>query len=329
MITIQKFGTLPNGESVEAYTLRAPNGGRATLLSYGARLQSLCLPDGQDIVLGFDDLPSYITDEAYIGAAIGRVSNRIQNANFTIDGHHYDIGRNEGRHALHGGPNGFDRVNWKVEIEGDSLIFRHNSAHDHQGYPGAVKCEFRYALDDNGLRLDMRAVTDKATPISLTAHSYFNLGETDIRNHALSIKAQSYLKTDSDGIPISQHTIENSPFDFKASRKVEATEIDHHFNVAGTGMRKMADLFSPQGNIRLTILSDLPGLQIYTASQMQSLTGKSRQAYGPFSGIAFEPQFPPNAINSDDNSKDKEAVILRPNKVWTHSIIYKIESLTL
>ncbi len=325
MITIQSFGTLPNGEDVQAFTLRSPKGLSVTLLSYGATLQSFCLPDGRDIVLGFDDLDGYLGDHPYFGAAIGRVANRIENGRFQIDSTPYQVTQNEGTHSLHSGPNGFDRVNWDGQIEGGAVIFRHHSPDGHQGFPGTVKTEFRYALDDEGLRIDMRAKTDAPTPINLTAHSYFNLGDAVTCNHALSLKASHFYKTDEDGINHGQLcAIENSDFDFLASKKISETEIDHHFSVAGSGMRAMATLFSPDSLTRLRILSDQAGLQIYTAANMGSLTGKKGRAYGPFSGIAFEPQSPPNSVNLPNLPN----IILHPEDIWAKSIIYKVETLS-
>lgn len=325
MITIQKFGELPSGEDIHAYTLRSPNGMRARFLNYGATLQSFCLPNGQDIVLGFDDLAPYLENHGYMGAAIGRVSNRIENAAFKIDGKTYQVCANENRQVLHSGPDGFDRINWQAEIEGQALIFRHVSPQGHQGYPGRLTCEFRYVLDDQGLRLDMHATTNAPTPVSLTAHHYFNLGGSNIKNHALSLRAQEVYPVNQDGIPTAKQAIENTHFDFKASRKVGETEIDNHFTTAGTRLKQMATLFSPDGDIRLRVLSDLPGLQIYTAHKIEQMRGKKDRVYGPFAGITFEPQYPPNCINGP-NSED---VILRPGKVWAKSILYNVETLSL
>lgn len=324
MITIQSFGTLPNGENVQAFTLRSPKGLSVTLLSYGATVQSFCLADGRDIVLGFDDLESYLGDHPYFGAGIGRVANRIGNGCFQIDGTPYQVTQNEKTHSLHSGPVGFDRVNWDGKIEGGAVIFRHHSPDGHQGFPGNVEAEFRYALDDEGLRIDMQAKTDALTPINLTAHSYFNLGEDVICDHALSLKASRFYETDEDGINHGQApAVENSVFDFLSSKKISKTAIDHHFDVPGSAMRTMATLFSPDSLTRLRILSDQAGLQIYTGANMNSLIGKKGRAYEPFSGIAFEPQSPPNSVNL----RHLPNIILRPGDIWAKSILYKVETL--
>jgi aldose 1-epimerase len=324
MITIQRFGTLPNGEAVQAYRLRSASGISATLLSYGATLQSLCLPNGRDIVLGFDNLEPYLGEHPYFGAAIGRVANRIEKGQFDIDGRRFNVTQNENGNSLHSGPIGFDRVNWEGDIEGNAVIFRHVSADGHQGFPGTVRSEFRYVLDDEGLRIDMRAETDKPTPINLTAHSYFNLGGETICDHALSFKASHYYETDGTGINHGKALpVTKSPFDFLASQKISKAEIDNHFIVPETGMRKMATLFSPDSLTRLKVLSDQAGLQIYTAFNMADIKGKGGALYSKFAGIAFEPQSPPNALNLPN----LPSIILRPGEVWAKSILYKIESL--
>ncbi len=309
---------------MQSYRLRAPNGISTTLLSYGATLQSFCLPNRKDIVLGFDTLDGYLGDHPYFGAAIGRVANRIENARFTIDGKFYSVIANEKNNALHGGPIGFDRVNWQGEIDGQAVIFRHTSLDGHQGYPGTVTAEFRYALDNEGLRIDMRAQTDAPTPINLTAHSYFNLGGNTVQTHALSLEATNYFVTDDGGINQGQFAaIENGAFDFHASEKISNAKMDHHFIVPGTGMRKMATLFSPDSLVRLKVLSDQPGLQVYTAFNMKDIRGKTGKLYSKFAGIAFEPQFPPNAINLSDQPES----LLRPGQIWAKTVLYKVECL--
>jgi aldose 1-epimerase len=325
MIAIQRFGTLPHGGSVNAYTLRAPNGLSATVLNYGATLQSFRLPNGTDIVLGFDSLEEYLRPHPYFGAVIGRVSNRIGGAHFNIGEKSFRLSENEGENTLHSGPIGFDRVNWDAHIEGDTLCLTHKSPEGHQGYPGEVTAKVRYSLDDEGLRLEMSAQTTKDTPISLTGHSYFNLGDSTVCRHALSFEANYFFQTREDGVnkgkkqPLTDH-----PFDFRASKTINQSAMDHHFNIPGTGMRKMARLFSPDNAHRLTVLSDLPGLQIYTGYNMKACQGKDGQSYGAFAGIAFEPQFPPNAVNLPH----LPSVIVSPDQSWSHTILYRIDSLS-
>jgi aldose 1-epimerase len=324
MITIQRFGTLPNGEPVNAYRVRAESGLSATFLNYGATLQSLILPDGRDIVLGFDHLEDYLKPHAFFGAAIGRVANRIEKARFVIDGQNYKVSANEGVHALHGGPVGFDRVNWTASVEHQGVKFTHISPEGHQGYPGKLKASFRYSLDNEGLCIEMMAETSHPTPVNLSAHSYFNLGDVDINQHKLSFPADYFFETDKDGINHGEACrLDSHEFDFRASEPISERAFDHHFNIPGTGMRRMATLFSPDGLHRLIVLSDLPGMQVYSGQAIPPCIGKNGRSYGPFSGIAFEPQFPPNAVNLPGASD----IILRPGQRWTQTILYKVASL--
>lgn len=324
MIPIQRFGTLPDGSPVQSFTLKTLSGLSATLLTYGATLQSFCLPDGQDIVLGFDDLDGYLGPHPYFGAAIGPVANRIEKGRFPLDGETVSVATNENENALHSGPVGFDRGNWEGRVEGSSVVFRHVRPDGFQGYPGNLTVEFRYTLDEAGLRLDMSADTDAPTPVSLTAHSYFNLGGGDVAQHALFSEATHFYETDSVGLNHGNKSLtEKSEFDVSPSKKIGQTEIDHHFEVPGETMRPMATLSSPDGLRRLTILSDLPGLQIYTGHKIGRIKGKNGQSYETGAGIAFEPQFPPNAVNLPDLND----IILRPGQRWAHSLLYKIENL--
>lgn len=322
MITIEKFGELPDGQIINAYRLHAPNKMTAAILNYGATLQSLCLPNGQDIVLGFDSLNDYLSPHPYFGTAIGRVANRIYGGRFIIDGQSFQVDTNEGPNTLHSGPGGFDRKVWDVELGQSSISLKHVSPHNDQGYPGELQTIFRYALDNEGLRLDMIADSSAPTPVNLTGHSYFNLGDATINDHALSLNAESFCIVDAAGINHGEtRELKSSSFDFMASRKISETQIDHHFNLAGTHLRKMATLFSPKGERRLTILSDLPGFQVYTGDFIGKHTGKGGNVYQDRSGIAFEPQYPPNAINLQTVPE----TILRPGETWEHSILYKIE----
>lgn len=309
---------------MQSFTLKTRSGLSATLLSYGATLQSFCLPDGTDIVLGFDNFEGYLGTHPYFGAAIGRVANRIEKARFPLDGQSISVSVNENENTLHSGPVGFDRVNWEGRFEGPSVVFRHVSPDGFQGYPGNVCAEFRYTLTEDGLRLDMSAKTDAPTPISLTGHSYFNLGGGGVSEHSLTTGATHFYETDRQGINHGKtRPLKASDFKFSAPAKIGITEIDHHFDVPGAGIRPMATLQSPDGMRHLKILSDLPGLQIYTGHKLGQIKGKREELYTNGAGIAFEPQFPPNAVNLPDLGD----IILKPGQNWAFSILYKIENL--
>jgi len=324
MIPIQRFGTLPDGSDVDSFTLKTSTGFSATLLSYGATLQSFCLPDGTDIVLGFDNLDDYLAPHPYFGAAIGRVANRIEKARFLLNGQSISVSANENGNTLHSGPVGFDRVNWEGRVEGSSVVFRHVSPDGFQGYPGNLTAEFRYTLEKDGLRLDMSAKTDAPTPISLTGHSYFNLGGGGVPEHYLTTEATHFFETDAQGINHGEaRSVKGSRLEFGVPTKIGSTEIDHHFDVPGAGVRPMVTLSSPDGARRLKILSDLSGLQIYTGHKLGQIKGKHEEPYINGAGIAFEPQFPPNAVNLPGLGD----VILKPGQSWAFSILYKLENL--
>lgn len=309
---------------MQSFTLKTRSGLSATLLSYGATLQSFCLPDGTDIVLGFDNFEGYLGTHPYFGAAIGRVANRIEKARFPLDGQSISVSVNENENTLHSGPVGFDRVNWEGRFEGPSVVFRHVSPDGFQGYPGNVTAELRYTLTEDRLRLDMSAKTDAPTPISLTGHSYFNLGGGGVSEHSLTTDATLFYETDRQGINHGKtRPLKASDFKFSAPAKIGITEIDHHFDVPGAGIRPMATLQSPDGMRHLKILSDLPGLQIYTGHKLGQIKGKREELYTNGAGIAFEPQFPPNAVNLPDLGD----IILKPGQNWAFSILYKIENL--
>lgn len=324
MITIQKFGSLADGRDVKIFTLNSSHGLSVSLLNYGATLQSFRLPNGQDIVLGFDNLEPYLGEHPYFGAAIGRVSNRIAKAKFSIGGQTYYVNANENEQALHSGPDGFERQLWDYSIGKESISFHHISPAGHQGYPGALSASFTYRLNDRGLQLDMLAKTDAPTPVSLTNHSYFNLGDPKINDHALLINSDGYFQTDHNNINNGQRVnVENSDLDFRNLRKIMTTEIDNHFTVTSTTLREMVKLRSADNTIELKVSSDLPGVQIYTGDSVDSHIGKSGTLYEKRAGIAFEPQYPPNAVNLPHISN----VILRPEDIWQHSILYEVKML--
>ncbi|MEP1230266.1 MAG: hypothetical protein ABJG88_06290, partial [Litorimonas sp.] len=207
MISRRTFGKLSNGHVVHAFDLTSDTGLRAVVLEYGAILQSLRLPCGLDVVLGFDNLTSYLGPHPCFGTAIGRLANRTRGAAFTIEDTRYLIPANEGPNNLHGGPDGFDRAIWKGEIQDGALILTHVSPDGHQGFPGRIEAQMTFKLSGNTLSLDMQAHADKATPINLTHHSYFNLtdgGKTSALDHDLTVLCEDYLDLDSANIPTGQ-----------------------------------------------------------------------------------------------------------------------------
>lgn len=312
-----------------AYDLSSSTGFRATILSYGATLQSLTFPDGTDVVLGFDNLEAYLGDHPYFGAAIGRVANRIGRAAFEIDGTAYKLPTNEEPNNLHSGPIGFEHVNWFDELEGDRLILRHTSPDGHQGFPGELHTEFSFTFDGNTLALDIQAVTDRPCPVNITYHPYFNLtngGAAPCTDHLLQIFAQAFTPSDTANIPTGQISpiSDNSKYDYADPKLIEPEDgLDQNFiikplNADESRMVKMAKLSSQVTGHKVILCATQNCLQAYAGGKIPKLTGKAGASYGPNHGVALEPQAYPDALNHD-NFPDN---ILRPDKIYRHRINY-------
>jgi aldose 1-epimerase len=220
-----EFGKTPSGETVELYTLKNAKGVEADISTYGGVLVSLKVPDRGgalgDIVLGFDDFKGYLLPPPYFGAIVGRYGNRIAHARFTLDGIEYKLAKNDGDNSLHGGTRGFDKVLWKAKPgNGQSLELTYLSKDGEEGYPGNLSATVVYTLTDNNeLKIDYNATTDKDTVLNLTNHSYFNLagqGEGDILAHQLTLNADRYTPVDKGLIPTGElRSVEGTPFDFR------------------------------------------------------------------------------------------------------------------
>src|ERR1043166_2530977 len=224
----KSFGKLPDGTEVEEYTLHSAKGAVAKVITYGATLTQLWVPDkagkNADVVLGFDNLQSYLGEHPFFGATIGRYGNRIAKGKFSLDGHEYSLFLNNGPNSLHGGKEGFNRKVWKAEpvnmAHGAAVKFTYVSQDSEEGYPGTLATSVTYELtDDNALKLTYQASTDKPTVVNLTNHSYFNLsgaGSGYILNEVLQIAADRYTPVDSTLIPTGElKSVEGTPFDFR------------------------------------------------------------------------------------------------------------------
>lgn len=333
-ITQAPFGELPGGAAVTQFTLTNAHGMVAKILDYGGIITELHAPDREgrlaDVVLGFDTLEPYCSDSPYFGALIGRYGNRIANGQFTLDGARVQLPVNNGRHHLHGGPGGFDRVLWQATIDGASLRLSYRSVDGEMGYPGNLDVTVVYLLsDDNELVVRFHAVTDKATPVNLTQHSYFNLaGDGDILGHRLSIDADSVVAIDSESIPTGDLApVAGTPFDFRLPRQIgerigqpheqlrHGSGYDHNFVLRkpeGTALRMAARVSEPTSGRILELWTQEPGVQFYSGNFLDgSLVGKGRN-YGHRSGLCLEPQHFPDSPNQPQFPN----VILRPGQVY-------------
>jgi len=340
------LGKLPCGARVERFSLASRTGMAADILSYGGIVTRLTAPDKQghyaDVVLGHRTLSGYLANPQYFGCLIGRNANRIRHGQFSIDGVRYAVDINAGPHSLHGGRRGFDKVLWnvteaEVSADGPRLRLDYVSPDGEQGYPGTLSVSVVYTLaDDDSLRLEYTATTDRPTVVNLTQHSYFNLnGAPDVLGHVLRIPAQRVLSTDDTQIPTGElRDVTGSPFDFRLPTAIgerigaddEQLRIgngyDHNWVIdkpAGE-LGLVASVLEPASGRRLEVLATAPGLQFYSGNSLDgSLRGKDGRVYGFRSGFCLEPQGFPDS----PNQPAFPSVCLRPGEIYRSTIIQR------
>lgn len=337
------FGTV-DGQPVTLYTLKNAHGAEAKIMNYGGIVQSLIVPDRHgklaDVVLGYDHLEGYLKETPYFGALVGRYGNRIGKARFTLDGHTYTLAANNGPNSLHGGLKGFDKKVWHVvKATGNSLELQYTSPDGEEGFPGTLKVTATYTLtDDNALRLDYKATTDKPTIVNLTQHSYFNLagqGNGDILGYQVYINSEKITPVDKELIPTGEYLpVAGTPFDFRKPTAIGARindpnpqlqygpGYDHNWviNKPAGKLGLMARVTDPQSGRVLEVLSTEPGLQFYAGNFLDgSITGKGGAVYQRRTGFCMEPQHFPDS----PNKANFPSVVLRPGQTYHNTIIYK------
>jgi aldose 1-epimerase len=345
-VTQKPFGTV-DGQDVQLYTLRNASGAETTITNYGGIVVSLLVPDRSgklvDVVLGYDDLDGYVKKTPYFGALIGRYGNRIAKGKFTLDGKTYTLATNDGANALHGGRKGFDKVVWKarpVESKlGAALELSYLSKDGEEGYPGNLDVKAVYTLtNDNALRVDFTAHTDKTTVANLTNHSYFNLsGGGDILDHLVTINADKFTPVDSGLIPTGElKSVAGTPFDFRKSTAIGAriNAADEQIKAGGgydhnwiVNQKKAGELSfqarieSPRTGIVLEVSSTEPAVQFYSGNFLDgTITGKKGQVYAFRSGFCFEPQHYPDS----PNQPAFPSTVLKPGQTYSNTIVYKL-----
>ena len=319
------FGKLADGEEVYAYTL---DNDRVsfTVLSYGATLQSLIF-DGRDVVLGYDTLYSYVNNDGYLGAVVGRYANRIGGASFKLNGKRYDLARNDKKNTLHGGKIGFDKVVWKVaETYSNSITFEYLSSDGEEGFPANLLVKVKYYLKDAGLGIIYSAVSDGDTVVNLTNHSYFNLySEGMVEDQFLTLKCKYYTPVDKSLITTGDiASVNNTPFDFTLVKRIgkdidennEQLKIaggyDHNFVIEGEGFRTFAEVSSPKSGIKMICSTDQPGVQFYTANFLTNRMGKNGKVMDKRGGFCLETQNFPDAVNK----KQFPSAILKAGELY-------------
>ena len=334
------FGKV-DGKPVDVYTLTNSKGAVAKITNYGAILTQLHVPDRKgkmgDVVLGFDNVDDYVKKSPYFGAIVGRSANRIRNATFVLDGKTYKLNANNAPHHLHGGTKGWDKVIWTAEPsetkEGPSLKLTHVSPDGEENYPGTVTATATYTLtNDNELKVEMTATTDKPTIVNMAHHTYWNLaGDGTILDHELTIPADKYTPGDPMVPDGTVKPVKGTPFDFTTAKPIgrdlkaaggKPVGYDHNWIVNGDphAMREVAKLKDPKSGRVMTIMADQPGLQFYTGNFMDgSNTGKGVHQV-QYAGLCLESQKFPNSINVPAWQGE---VILKPGQTYKHTMIHK------
>jgi len=347
------FGALPDGRAVEAVTLRNTHGVTATVITYGAALQGLTMPDragrSADVILGYATLDGYIAKSQYFGGTVGRFANRLGQGKFVLDGKTYQTPQNNNGNSLHGGERGFDKVLWTVlDVHGGNaagIKLRYVSADGDQGYPGTLTVDASYSLDDaNALTIEYAATTDRPTIVNISNHAYWNLGgegsERGAMGHVLTIRADAYTPVDDTLIPTGEmRAVSGTVFDFRqptavGARVRDAREAqivfgrgyDHNFVIAhdvSSAPRLQATVRDPVSGRSFELWSNQPGLQFYSGNFLDgTVVGKSRHVYREGDAIVLEPQLFPDAPNHPEFGSAR----LAPGSTYRNVIIYRLRA---
>jgi aldose 1-epimerase len=334
-VKVQPFGKTQDGQQIDLVTLTNDKCLTAKIMTFGGIIVSFEAPDRNgkagDIVLGFDNLDSYLKGHPFFGAIIGRYGNRIGGAKFTLDGKEYKLAKNEGENILHGGK-GFDKVVWKIdkaEVKGKKalLVLSYTSKDGEEGFPGNLKCVVTYTLtSDNKLEMKYEATTDKPTVVNMTNHSYWNLagaGNGDVLNHELMINADKYTVVDKGLIPTGElRDVKDTPLDFTKTmtigsriKQIDIGGYDHNYALNGkAGKKKLAaTVYEPTSGRVMEIQTTEPGIQFYSAIGLDgSLKGKDGKSYVKYGAFCLETQHYPDS----PNKPTFPSTVLRPGEKY-------------
>ena len=334
-----------DGKPVTLFTLRNKNGLLVKIASYGGIITELDVPDRTgalgDIVLGFDDVTSYVKSSPYFGAIIGRIANRISGAQFQLDGVSYQLAANNGKNSLHGGLKGWDKVIWDAKAfdtsNGPSLQLSYTSKDGEEGFPGTVKATNTYTLtNENELKVEMRAETDRLTVVNMAHHSYFNLSghaAGTVLEQVLKLNASSYTPNDPALNTVGGQVapVTGTPFDFTKPKPIgqdlkaaggDPIGFDSNWIVDGPPheLRDVAEVKDPHSGRVLKLKADQPGVQFYSGNYLDgTLLGKGAAKYPQYAGFCLETQRFPNAINVP---AWRDQVLLKPGKAYTSTMIF-------
>jgi aldose 1-epimerase len=340
----QPFGRVSEGKPVDLYILENDQGVAARITNYGGILVSLMIPDRagkvEDVVLGFDNLEGYVRDDCFIGATIGRYANRIGKGTFILDGKKYKLALNDGPNHLHGGIKGFNKVIWDAEPQQAAdmvgLKLHYLSRAGEENYPGNLDCTVIYWLSNgNEIIIEYSATTDKATPVNLTNHSYFNLagqGKGKILDHVLMINADRYTVFDPTSIPTGEIAeVRNTPLDFRQPQAIGARinqikgGYDHNYvlNQADGSLRLVTRVNEPLSGRTMEVHTTKPGMQFYSGNFLtNSIHGKSGKTYDKHYAFCLETQYFPDSPNQPQFPNS----ILRPGDRYYHKTVYSFSN---
>jgi aldose 1-epimerase len=344
-VSKSSFGKLSDGTEIDQYTLTNSKGAIAKVITYGATLSELWMPDksgkNADVVLGFDNLAGYTGDHPFFGTTVGRYGNRIAKGKFTLDGKEYSLFLNNGPNSLHGGKVGFNRKVWKAEPQkvahGAAVKFTYVSADGEEGYPGTLTVHVTYELtDDNAIKISYDAETDKPTVVNLTNHSYFNLsgaGSGDILKEVLQLDADRYTPVDDTLIPTGElKSVEGTPFDFRKPTPIGARNsqipgiagYDHNFvlNGAAPQVRRVGELSDPASGRNMEVWTSEPGVQVYVSIGLDGSIKGIGGAYQKFGAVCLETQHFPDS----PNHPKFPSTVVRPGKPYQSETIYKFSA---
>ncbi len=332
-----------DGQPYRLITLRNANGVVVTLMDWGATLLSARIPmkDGsvREALLGCASPEQYTEQAAFLGASIGRYANRIANSRYTLDGQTVELAPSQGKNQLHGGPEGFDKRRWAIASQNPTeAVFTLTSPDGDQGYPGELQATAIYRLtEDNRISIEYRATVDKACPVNLTNHVYFNLDgdQTDVRNHKLQLLADAYLPVDESGIPYDGlKDVANTSFDFREPKTVaqdflsdddqkKVKGYDHAFllQAKGDATQPVGYVWSQDEKLQMTVYTSAPAIQFYSGNYLDGTLSRSPQPYAAWQGLALESEFLPDSPNHPEWPQPD--CVLRPGEEYVSLTEYQ------
>lgn len=321
---------IPHSHTIENSLLKI------SVISYGATLVSILDKTiNREMILNFDEPEKYKSSDKYIGATIGRVSNRIASGRFTLECNVYQLAVNNGPNHLHGGFRGFDKKEFDCIVTENHIRCTRISPHGEEGYPGNMTVEIIYTLQENRVIIETVCQSDKTTLANITNHTYFNLDDDkqSIRDHQLKILSDRVYPVDEFGCTYNQpFNVKSTPFDFTSDKRIGeclqsthpqiliARGLDHHFDITSVGMRLAAILSNM--DTRMLIYTDKPGMHVYSANYLDGTDiGSKGQPYHQHSGICFETQYVPNSINFNQEI----APIIQAGQVQKHQTVFEFQ----